>query len=84
MEVIETDGPLVPDYSDFLFGYATPQNYVSYRNKSMGTFYIEVLTRVLNEEAGRYSIERVSTVLPSGKLLHLSCAQTKPKANPSL
>ena len=60
VNVIETDSPMVeanscivPNLSDFLFGYATPQHYVSYRNRSKGTFYIEVLTDVLNKVAKR-------------------------------
>ncbi|RUS70675.1 hypothetical protein EGW08_021565 [Elysia chlorotica] len=64
--VVETDCPtvvpnpvMVPDLSDFLFGYATPQHFVSYRNRSNGTFYIEVLTDVLDKDADRLELQHL-------------------------
>ncbi|GFR67360.1 caspase-8 [Elysia marginata] len=56
---IDTDGSSVADLSDFLYGYATPQNYVSYRHKSKGSFYIQVLTQVLNEEAESLELQHI-------------------------
>ena len=42
---------VVPDYSDFLMGYATPTGNAAYSHKTTGTFYMDVLTRVLDEDA---------------------------------
>ncbi|XP_012945247.1 caspase-8 [Aplysia californica] len=53
---IEADGPgrnmrFLPDEADFLIGYATVQDYVSYRSRSQGTWYITELTKILDKYA---------------------------------
>jgi hypothetical protein len=42
---------MIPDESDFLLGYATVPGYVSYRSRSMGSFYIKTLVEKLEKYA---------------------------------
>lgn len=45
---------VIPDESDFLFGYATVFGYFSYRDTSLGSIYIQKLTKNLEKYADRY------------------------------
>uniref|UniRef100_A0A0B6ZE65 Caspase family p20 domain-containing protein n=1 Tax=Arion vulgaris TaxID=1028688 RepID=A0A0B6ZE65_9EUPU len=49
----------VPNEADFLFGYSTVVNHVSYRSKSQGTFYIDELTKVLDNYAHREELQQL-------------------------
>lgn len=42
---------MIPDESDFLLGYATVPGYVSYRSRSQGSFYINILAEKLKKYA---------------------------------
>ena len=42
----------IPSQSEFLVFQSTPQGYVSWRNRSVGTRFIQALCQVLSSEAG--------------------------------
>ncbi|XP_041346821.1 caspase-8-like, partial [Gigantopelta aegis] len=54
-ELVDVDAPpltkVIPNESDFLFGYATVVGFVSYRSKTQGSWYISKLTEMLNKYA---------------------------------
>ncbi|XP_013094741.2 caspase-8-like [Biomphalaria glabrata] len=60
-EMIPADEDLLPPEADFLLGYATVADAVSYRSRSTGTFYISELTKALNTLADKYDLLRILT-----------------------
>ncbi|CAL1529067.1 unnamed protein product [Lymnaea stagnalis] len=72
--MFETDAPqlviddeeLIPSEADFLFGYATVADAVSYRSRSSGTFYISELTKALDSYAHREDLLTLLTRVNDG------------------
>ena len=59
---LEADGPeaqielppeTIPNEADFLLGYATLPGFVSYRSRSMGSWYITKLVEMLDKYADK-------------------------------
>lgn len=50
---------VIPDESDFLLGYATVFGYVSFRSRSMGSFYISSLTENLDRHADTLDLQTI-------------------------
>ncbi|XP_041374773.1 CASP8 and FADD-like apoptosis regulator [Gigantopelta aegis] len=59
-ELVDVDAPppteVIPNEADFLFGYATVIGFVSYRSKTHGSWYISMLTKMLNKYAKKEDI----------------------------
>ena len=53
----------IPNEADFLLGYATIPGFVSYRSRSMGSWYITKLVEMLDKYANKW--------VQYGNLLHL-------------
>ena len=51
----------IPIESDFFFGYATPLNYVSFRDMDNGSWYVTELCRVLCKYSTRATLEDMHT-----------------------
>ncbi|KAH9494959.1 hypothetical protein Btru_020687 [Bulinus truncatus] len=60
-QVEPDDDDLLPPEADFLLGYATVADAVSYRSRSHGTFYVNELTKALNSYADRFDLLRILT-----------------------
>ena len=62
-----TDGPQasskvsVPAEADFLYAYSTVPGYYSWRNSAKGSWFIQTLTKIFEENAERMDILRMLT-----------------------
>lgn len=52
----QTDAPSPPVYRDFLIGYPTQREYLSFRNTELGSWYINALIQVFMEKACNTSL----------------------------
>ena len=62
-EEIDSPSELIPNESDYLLGYATAPGFVSYRSKTLGSWYVTRLTELLVKHARDHDILDILTLV---------------------